>query len=102
MAIIRTDLDKLPDANAVEVDSDAPDNMQAIHEIDDWAAEHGFARVSEYWLRQRKVNGRRVFRGICYRLSEDEVKAIGEESAHAARVTDSLPTTIHQVDEDRK
>ena len=61
-------------ATSVQVDSDAADNRTALIEIENWSAEHGFARTSEYWLRPMLTGGRRVFRGFCFRLT-DEVRS---------------------------
>ena len=71
MSIVKTDPEDWQKASSVQVDSDAPDNAAAILEIEDWAAENGFARVHEYWLRQiHGKDGSRAFRGICYRVTE--------------------------------
>lgn len=72
--IVQTDPLALDGVNTVQVDSDATDNATAIAEIDAWAAQNGFARTDEYWLKQVIRNGRRIFRGICYRITE-EVRA---------------------------
>jgi hypothetical protein len=73
MAIVKVDPQDWQGVNTVQIDSDAIDNALAIREIDEWASEHGFARTNEYWLRQVILtrDGRRVFRGICYRLTQE-------------------------------
>lgn len=78
MAIIYVDPEEWQNANTVQVDSDAKKNEQAIDDIEQWAADNGFARTSEYWLRQViRQDGKHVFRGICYRVTA-EVKASNE------------------------
>lgn len=58
--------------NTVQVDSGAGDNVEAIREIDEWAYENGFARTTEYWLRRiRREDGSFVFRGFCYRVTQE-------------------------------
>jgi len=100
MAIVKTDPEDWRKANSVQVDSDAPDNAAAILEIEDWAAENGFARVHEYWLRQiHGENGSRAFRGICYRLTEEEVSSSKATCHSIAEVVSELPVTPHQTDE---
>lgn len=75
MAIIAWDPVKLEGTNTVQVDSDAVDNRAALLEIEDWAAQHGFVRTNEYSLRQLLKDGKRMFRGTCYRVSPEELKA---------------------------
>lgn len=72
MAITKIDPAGFDQANSVLIDSDAPTNAQAIQEIDAWAAAHGFARTTEYWLRTVVSGGRQRFRGVCYRLTDEE------------------------------
>ena len=85
-------------ADAVQVDSTAADNMAAIGEIDDWAAAHGFERVNEYWLRQRQAaDGRRVFRGVCIRLTPAEVAARGEENDTLAASVDRMAPAVRHA-----
>lgn len=72
MAIRKTDPEPIGAANAVQVDSDATTNELAIRDIDAWAAENGFLRTNEYWLRVVIRDGRRHFRGVCYRMTDDE------------------------------
>jgi hypothetical protein len=96
MAIVRTDPAAFGEANSVQVDSTAPDNMAAIHEIDAWAVENGFERVNEYWLRQRQLeDGRRVFRGVCIRLTAAELDARREENDRTARRVENMTSTPH-------
>ena len=102
MAIVKTDPEDWQKANSVQVDSDALDNAAAILEIEDWAAENGFARVHEYWLRQ--IHGKdstRAFRGICYRLTEEEVTSSDLTCQSITEVVSELPLTPHQTDETR-
>ena len=79
--IIRVDPESWNQSKLVQLDSDALDNMTAVREMEDWAAEHGFARTNEYWLRRAlTTEGKRVFRGICFRLMPDELAAATSES----------------------
>ena len=88
--------------DVVQVDSDARDNAAAVLDIERWAGEHGFARVNEYWLRPiHKGDGRRVWRGACYRLTEEEVRSSNEVNlAHEQRVR-AMPVTAHEGVEGR-
>jgi hypothetical protein len=71
-------------ANVVQVDVDAANNSEAVDVLESWAAENGFARTEEYFLRIiMRADGTRVFRGICYRITR-EVKASAERLAKAA------------------
>lgn len=98
MAIVRSDPPDFAHANVVQIDSDASENIDAIHEIDDWAARHGFARVSEYWLRRIVTrDGRRVFRGICYRLTDEERQSAEAASAEHEKALASMPATAHRM-----
>jgi hypothetical protein len=63
-------------ASTVQVDSDAADNLEAKKEIDLWVRDNGFARTTEYWLRQAITDeGKRVFRGVCFRVGPEERRA---------------------------
>ncbi len=98
MGIVRVDPENWESANVVQVDSDARDNRQALLEVEAWAAEHGFVRTDEYWLRQIIRNDHWHFRGICYRLNEDERAA---QKAHARRIDENLsrmPVTVSDPD----
>lgn len=99
MAIVATDPPDWGKFNVVLVDSDARDNKQALVEIDDWAYEHGFARTTEAWLQRiRKKDGTRVFRGICYRLTEEVVQSNEEACQMNAEAMSRMPVTPHQFD----
>jgi hypothetical protein len=78
MAISRIDPDPFDSASAVVIDSDASTNEQAIRDIDDWAAANGFSRTPEYWLRVISRDGKRHFRGTCYRLTEEERRSAAD------------------------
>lgn len=98
MAIAFINPSEWNDAASVVVDSTAASNMAAIHEIDDWAADHGFERVNEYWLRQRKSgDGRRVFRGVCIRLSSDELSAREQENLRVMERVAQMELTQHEL-----
>lgn len=62
-------------ASTVQIDSDSGNHWLATTEIEEWAAAHGFVRTSEYHLRQVLVDGRRRFRGVCYRITDEERRA---------------------------
>ena len=70
--ITRIDPERFETANTVQLDSDAANNMAAIIEIDAWADANGFNRTSEYSLRQIRAGGKRYFRGVCFRIDEEE------------------------------
>lgn len=92
MAIVKTDPSETGSTNVVQLDSDAESNREAIHEIEEWASQNGFARVNEAWLRQVRRNGKRYFRGICYRLTEEEVAG----SVSAIRLSPELPDSFSE------
>ncbi len=87
--------------NVVQVDSDAKDNHEAILEIEDWAAENGFARINENWLRQIHRGGQRVFRGVCYRLTEEEQQSSSSVCQTSTEALNELPATTPRSDLDR-
>jgi hypothetical protein len=90
--IVQTDPHNWQDVNTVQVDSDARDNDQALREIDAWAASNGFLRTDEYWLRQIiKKDGRRVFRGICYRVTDEIRESNGATLREIAEVAARNP-----------
>lgn len=73
-------------ANIVQLDIDASNNMEAIEALDQWASENGFARVRENFLRiVIPGNGRRVFRGACYRITAEERDAVTYEMDQIAK-----------------
>jgi hypothetical protein len=101
MAIVRTDPERWEDVNVVQLDSDAPDNDKAILDIESWAADKGFARTNEYWLRPIWLgNGRRVLRGICYRLTREEIGSAETACRNSAEAVADLPVTPHQTESD--
>ena len=101
MAIVAIDPSDWHKSNVVQIDSDASDNKEAIIEIENWAAENDFARTTEYWLRQiLKENGRRIFRGICYRLTKEVMRSNEAACQSSAEVLSNMPPTPHQVDRD--
>ncbi len=74
--ITRIDPDNFVSVSTVQVESDAGNPWLALAEIEDWAAAHGFVRTSEYHPRPVLVEGRRRFRGICFRLTEEDHAAL--------------------------
>lgn len=92
--IVKVDPESWQQSKLVQLDSDAPNNMTAIREMEDWASEHGFARTSEYWLRRALTsNGKRIFRGICFRLMPDELAAASAESDDVEQRMKRMPVT---------
>jgi hypothetical protein len=68
-------------SNIVQIDVDAPDNSQAIDALIEWGEHNGFARVRENFLRIIVTpEGKKVFRGACYRITDEEVRS---GNAHA-------------------
>ncbi|HSZ56060.1 MAG TPA: hypothetical protein VK797_10390 [Tepidisphaeraceae bacterium] len=93
--IVRVDPESWDQNKLVQLDSDAPDNKTAIREMEDWAAEHGFARTNEYWLRRALTpNGKRVFRGICFRLMPDEIAAANSEGNEIEQRMKRMPVLL--------
>ena len=78
--ITRIDPPDHGNASTVQIDSDAGNPWLAIDEIETWAAENGFVRTSEYHPRPVLIDGHRRYRGICYRISDEERAAL--ELAH--------------------
>ena len=97
MAIIGVDPSDYAKASTIQVDSDAPDNRSAIREIEDWAAERGFLRTNEYYLRQAIRDGKRIFRGICYRYTEEEREAAVQACQTSSAVLSTMPVTEHKI-----
>lgn len=70
--IVKIDPKDWKKANVVQLDVDAENNMEAIGALEKWAAQNGFAHVSEYFLRiVIRADGSRVFRGVCYRITRE-------------------------------
>jgi hypothetical protein len=80
-------------ATSVQVDSDAPDNRTALLEIENWSAEHAFARTSEYWLRPMLLGDRRVFRGFCFRLTDEVLSSSRELVRQREDALERTPVT---------
>jgi len=95
-----TDLDR---CNVVQVDSDAPTNAGAVIEIEEWAGstQKGFVRTNEYWLRQIIRNGKRLFRGICYKLTDDERLAIDQDGKRVAEIVRSIQSKRETSNEEK-
>ncbi|HUU86059.1 MAG TPA: hypothetical protein VM243_21385 [Phycisphaerae bacterium] len=102
MAIVKVDPEDWKTSNTVQLDSDAPSNREALLEIDEWAAEHGFARVNEHWLRRIITQDRCwLFRGVCYRLTPEEQTSAQAAGRAAADARGKMPTASRRVDDDR-
>lgn len=88
--IKRIDPADFANVSTVQVDSDVGNPWLAIDEIENWAADHGFVRTSEYHPRQVLVEGRRRFRGICYRMTDEERAAIEQSHRQMIERGDAL------------
>jgi hypothetical protein len=84
-------------SSTVQVDSDAGNLWLAIEDIEDWASQHGFVRTGEYHLRQVLIDGRHRFRGVCYRISEEERAAIEATQREMADRGDGLRGVLPRV-----
>jgi hypothetical protein len=85
-------------ASTVQVESDATDNLEALKEIESWARDNGFARTTEYWLRQAITSeGKWVFLGVCFRLPPEERRAADEINRRVEERMSRMPVTLHQV-----
>jgi hypothetical protein len=92
--IRRIDPQEWKESNVVQVDSDASDNMSAAREIESWAAQNGFVRTTEYWLRRAMTaDGAIVFRGICYRISPEEHELIQRVERETEERMAKMPVT---------
>lgn len=81
-----------PGVNSVIVDSDGKSNRDALLEIEQWAFESGFARTTEYWLRPiLRADGKRVFRGLCYRLTPEERNSAAERTRAIDETLERMP-----------
>ncbi len=88
--------EELQGKNVISVDSTATNNVEAILEIDEWAAKNGFVRGGEYWLRQVvQTNGQHVFRAICYRLTDEDRREAEEASKRVKALMKQMPVTRH-------
>jgi transposase-like protein len=95
MAIVAVTPANWEEVGLVQIDSDAPSNAAAVVEIEDWAAEHGMVRTNEYWLRQLNRGNQRLFRGICYRVTEEERASRLERLRRIEERVDAMPVTPH-------
>ena len=64
-------------------ESNAPDNAQAIREINAEAEKYNLVRTREYWLQQFTFNGKPVYRGFCFRLESADLPNVGRRLAEA-------------------
>ena len=74
--ITQVDPNQYTTASSVQIDSDAADPWLAIEEMENWAADNGFVRSSEYHPRQVLIDGWRRYRSVCYRISPEERAAL--------------------------
>jgi len=77
-------------ASTVQVDSDAGNPWLALDEIETWAAQNGFVRTSEYHARQVLVSGRRLYRAVCYRISDEERAALEQAQSQMSKRAEAL------------
>ncbi|MGA2582659.1 MAG: hypothetical protein ABSG31_05230 [Tepidisphaeraceae bacterium] len=93
--IVKIDPSKWEDANVVQLDVEAPNNMEAILALEDWAGEHGFARVRENFLRIIvKKSGKQVFRGVCFRITAEERKSVRFEMDSIKKRAEKIGATF--------
>jgi hypothetical protein len=93
--ITRVDPPDFDNASTLQIDSDECDPWLAIDEIENWAAMKGFVRTSEYQPRQVLVEGRRRFRAICYRVSDEERAAVELAQRQMIERGDQLRGMVH-------
>lgn len=82
------------DASVVMVSSDAPDNLSAIREIDQWARDNGFVRSNEYHLgRRQTADGTMLFSSPCYRFDESFRQAAETDLVRIRANRQKMPLT---------
>ncbi len=92
--VIDTQPDEIDTAPSVVVFSDAPNNFDAIREIDQWARDHGFVRSREYSLNIKQfADGKRLYYGACYRLSQDDKRAAEADLTRMRQRRAEMPLT---------
>lgn len=97
--VVQTQPEETDDAPVVMVSSDASDNISAIHEIDQWARDHGFVRSSEYHLgRRQTAEGKMLFASPCYRLDESFKRAADTDLARIRERRERMPMTASSAD----
>jgi hypothetical protein len=77
----------------VLVYSDAVSNIDAIKEIDAWARERGFVRTREGHLNVALRGGKQVYKGVCFRLEEEDVEAAKVSIERNKRRLEEMPMT---------
>jgi hypothetical protein len=98
MPIVRVDPAEWEQFNVVQLDSDAPDNRQALLEMESWARERGFARTNEYILRRVRTATGTIFRGICYRLTLEEERSNNAVAREREEALARMPVTPHRLE----
>jgi hypothetical protein len=97
MAILGTDPPDYEHSNVVLIESSAPTNREALLEIEDWAAQHGFVRTTESFLRQViRRDGIRAYRSTCYRLDDQERAAIADRQQEILDRSSRMTTEVLQ------
>ena len=87
MAIRKVEPEIGEGVNVVQVDSDAKSPQEAMREIESWAHAHGFVRTSEHTVRPLLSGETVLYRGICFRPTEEE--RLAAERAHAAALANA-------------
>lgn len=83
----------------VLVYSDAPDNLHAIFEIDDWARAHGYVRSRERSLNVKQdANRQRYYYSACYLLDEADLHAANSDLARMNQRRDQMAMTVPAAD----
>ena len=90
--------DPWTNAPSVVVESDAPTNAEAVDEIENWAAQNGFARTNEYWLRPIRRDGRTLLQAVCYRITEEHRAAAADRVERIKQRIASMPTQVRVED----
>ena len=74
--------------------SDAPDNIHAIFEIDEWARAHGYIRSRESVLNiKQDTTNHRYFYCACYLLDEDDMRAANTDLMRIRERREQMPIT---------
>ena len=104
MAIVRveppSDPDAIPEGKEVLVYSDAPDDLRAIWEIEDWCRASGLRREAEPQLQVAEQSGRKLRQGRCYRPTAADRQEFLVASAELLQRTRQMALTAPVSDDE--
>jgi len=95
MGVTATEYDN---GNLVEVACEASGPPEALYLIDQWALQKGLIRWPGVWLRHFLIEGKNVYKAVCFRPSSEEKSAVESEIVKMRQLREKLSMKMEQIE----